>query len=181
MWMHRMSLASHERSATARVAPPLCSGCAKLRALPSTGEALVLIVIRRLSAILLAGVAIAVWFTMKPQTEKLDVAEPTYSSQISAVMAEYEANNARTEGAPQQQVVNGWVARDLLEIMATQQQEALELQQQALKRPPAPNDERIPALLGLAVIGLAVGIATTPKLAVSETPAAAEWRGTASS
>lgn len=31
-----------------------------------------------------------------------------------------DENNTRTEGAPQQQVVNGWLAADLLEVIARQ-------------------------------------------------------------
>lgn len=38
-----------------------------------------------------------------------------------------ELNNSRAEGAPQQQVVNGWTTNDLLEIQISQQQKALEL------------------------------------------------------
>jgi hypothetical protein len=40
--------------------------------------------------------------------------------EISAAITAYEANEARADSAPQQQVVNGWAARDLLEIQAGQ-------------------------------------------------------------
>lgn len=47
---------------------------------------------------------------------------------ISAALSDYEANNALAESAPQQQVVNGWVTRDLLSIIARQNVNALEAQ-----------------------------------------------------
>ena len=51
------------------------------------------------------------------------------------------ANNARTEGAPQQTVVNGWTAKDLLTVIA--------------REGARPSDERPAALLVLVVIGIA--------------------------
>jgi hypothetical protein len=65
-------------------------------------------------------------------------------------LAEYELNDARTQGAPQQQVANGWVARDLLTIIAEQQTESA-------------TDERLPALAVVAVLGLALHIATSAR------------------
>ena len=53
-----------------------------------------------------------------------DVSETTnYQLLVDAALSDFDANNARAEGAPQQQVVNGWVARDLLQIV-TRQNEA---------------------------------------------------------
>jgi hypothetical protein len=65
-------------------------------------------------------------------------------------LAEYELNDARTQGAPQQQVVNGWVAKDLLTIIAKEQNDSV-------------TDERLPALAGLVVLGLALHIATSTR------------------
>lgn len=138
-----------------------------------------MIIIRRIGALVLALAAIVVWFTMAPE----DVETPTVqtqeqvrdrSSEISGALADYELNEARTAGAPQQAVVNGWVAKDLLTILAEQQNEALTRPEVPAPLPPVvPDDERIPALIGLAVLGLALVTATSPR----SVPAGAPSRG----
>ncbi len=102
--------------------------------------------VRRVGAIVLALAAVVVWFAMAPD-ESSD-----RSSDIASALAEYELNDARTQGAPQQQVVNGWVAKDLLTIMAEQQNESV-------------TDERLPALAVLVVLGLALHMATSTRTA----------------
>ena len=42
----------------------------------------------------------------------------TYESLISSVLADDKTNNLTTASAVQQQVVNGWTARDLLTVIA---------------------------------------------------------------
>jgi hypothetical protein len=99
---------------------------------------------RRVGAIVLALAAVAVWFAMAPD-------EPSdRSTDIAGVLADYELNEARTQGAPQQQVVNGWVTKDLLAIIAEQQNGSV-------------SDERLPALAVLVVLGLALHIATSTR------------------
>src|ERR1043165_1599577 len=49
----------------------------------------------------------------KPDTKGYDAA-------TKAALADADANNATAEGAPQQAVVNGWLARDLTEIQINQ-------------------------------------------------------------
>lgn len=112
-----------------------------------------MIVIRRLGAAVLAAAAIAVWFAMAPSdspSSKLD-----YSGEIAAALADYATNNASASSAPQQQVVNGWVARDLLTVLARQQDAALSPKS-------APHDDRIPAELLLGVLGIALMAGTGP-------------------
>jgi hypothetical protein len=92
----------------------------------------------------LALAAVVVWFAMAPD-ESSD-----RSTDIARALADYELNEAQTQGAPQQQVVNGWVAKDLLTIIAEQQNESV-------------TDERLPALALLVVLGLALHIATSPR------------------
>ena len=99
--------------------------------------------VRRVGAIVLALAAVVVWFAMAPD-ESSD-----RSGDIASALADYELNDTRTQGAPQQQVVNGWVAKDLLTIIAEQQNESV-------------TDERLPALAVLAVLGLALHMATSP-------------------
>jgi hypothetical protein len=116
--------------------------------------------VRRVGAIVLTLAAVVVWFAMAPD------ASSDRSRDIASALAEYELNNARTQGAPQQQVVNGWVAKDLLTVIAEQQNESV-------------TDERLPALAVLVVLGLALHLATSTRPAdagsaasVSAAPAA---------
>ena len=100
-----------------------------------------MILARRVGAVVLAIAAIVVWFVMAPEDR---------SSDISRALSEYSLNEAMTQGAPQQQVVNGWVAKDLLTIIAEQQNDVA-------------SDERVPALVGLLVLGVALHAFTSPR------------------
>jgi hypothetical protein len=104
------------------------------------------IIARKVGAAVLAIAAVVVWFTMGPEDR---------SSDITQALVEYELDNARTAGAPQQQVVNGWVAKDLLTIIAEQQNDVA-------------SDERLPALVGLLVLGAALYAFTSPRRAREE-------------
>jgi hypothetical protein len=99
------------------------------------------IIARKVGAVVLAIAAVVVWFAMGPEDR---------SSDIRQALVEYELDNARTAGAPQQQVVNGWVAKDLLTIIAEQQNDVA-------------SDERLPALAGLLVLGVALYAFTWPR------------------
>src|SRR5436305_4147863 len=90
----------------------------------------VVIVVRRVGALVLAVAAVLVWFLMKPDvpaTPKAQAQESVRdrSSDISEALSNYELNNNLASSAPQQQVVNGWAAKDLLEIIAEQQNHAV--------------------------------------------------------
>ncbi|WP_344951660.1 hypothetical protein [Terrabacter ginsenosidimutans] len=110
------------------------------------GGAHPLTIIRTTGSVLLAVAALWIFFGLAPKNVTLDA-----SARVASVMAADASNQSRAEGAPQQAVVNGWTARDLLEIIATQQQ-------------PQPRDERPAALLTLAVVGIALGLLTSPTL-----------------
>jgi hypothetical protein len=88
--------------------------------------------VRNVGLLLLAFVAIGVFLGGAASTS-------SYSENIDEAMSDYRLNDLRTEGAPQQQVVNGWVARDMLEIIARQGDSS-------------GTDERVPALLTIAVL-----------------------------
>ena len=108
-----------------------------------------LLVFRRVSAVCLVLLALLVWFGLAP-----DQATPAdRSSAIEAALSENELNEAMADSAPQQQVTNGWVARDLLTVIAEQQNE--------VGTRPAPQDLRVPAMLGVLVLGLALALGTT--------------------
>ena len=130
-----------------------------------------MIVVRRIGAVVLVAAALAVWLLMapdKPVMPEVQVQDGVTdrSSAISQALSDYELNENMTQGAPQQTVVNGWVAKDLLEIMARQQNEALTRDEVPTPVAPiVPNDERIPALVGLLVLGLALALFTAPRSA----------------
>lgn len=104
--------------------------------------------VRTAGAAVLAAVAVILWFTMAPD----DV--PDRSIVVDMAVADYEGNEARTHKAPQQQVVNGWVAKDLLTIVAEQADDSAHADQQAA--------DRLAAEAVLVVVALAFGIATRP-------------------
>lgn len=96
---------------------------------------------RRLGSLVLAVAALAVMVGLAPH-------DSVTTRDISQVMVGDTLNQARTEGAPQQAVVNGWTARDLLELTATQGVDA--------------RDHRPAALLTLLVLGMCLALATSP-------------------
>jgi hypothetical protein len=104
--------------------------------------------VRATGAVLLAGLAVVLWFVMAP--EEMDDS----TAELAAALAEYEANQARADGAMQQQVVNGWVAKDLLAIVAEQANDSARADRQA--------EDRLAAEAVVAVVALAFGIATRP-------------------
>lgn len=96
--------------------------------------------VRRAGSLVLAAAGVAVFLGMAPT-------HSTSHSDIDAVMIDDSINQGRTEGAPQQAVVNGWTARDLLKIMATEGVES--------------RDERPAAFAGLGLLALLLYIGTS--------------------
>lgn len=116
-----------------------------------------MLLFRRVGALILAIAAVAVWFLLEPEETSADT--PNFSSAISSAVESYEANNALADSAPQQEVVNGWVAKDLLEVIA-------KAENASLSPKSAPRDDRIPAELLLVVLGVAFLMLTTPRDAI---------------
>ena len=108
-----------------------------------------LVLFRRVSGVCLVLLALLVWFGLAP--EPAPAADHT--AEIEQALSDYEANELLADSAPQQQVTNGWVAKDLLAIIAEQQNAAAA----AHSHP----DHRVPAMLGILVLGLALGLATS--------------------
>ena len=83
-----------------------------------------------------------------------------YDSLVTTALSDYAVNNLTADSAPKQQVVNGWVAKDLLTIVAKENGDvlrgiqALGVQNEALLTATPRPDERIPALLLLGVLTL---------------------------
>lgn len=65
--------------------------------------------------LIVAVLAVIVWFAA-PSGETSE----TWASQISAADAKKIINDASTEGAPQQTVVNGWYVADVLPVLSHQ-------------------------------------------------------------
>lgn len=117
--------------------------------------------IRGAGYLVLAIAAVSVFVVLKPNVEANTPSLPsatTYKSLISTAMSDYDGNNSNTESAPQQQVVNGWVARDLLLIIAKENADILRAQGAVVDATgalqTAPFDERVPALLLLGVLAV---------------------------
>lgn len=89
----------------------------------------------RALAVGMAAALLSVWFGMSPETD--------YEEIRSSIEDNDDANNAMTEGAPQQAVVNGWTANEYLELLSLHQEE---------------SDDRRDAMLLLALLGGAVGV-----------------------
>ena len=100
-----------------------------------------LVILRRVGALLLVLAAVVVMVGMAPKST-------TAPADITSAMITDSLNQGSAQGAPQQSVVNGWTARDLLEIIAKQGEQ---------------QDHRPVALLLIAVLmlGLAVGTSST--------------------
>lgn len=120
--------------------------------------------IRRIGFGVLALAAIVITFVAGPQVpETSDTSR--YDRQIQQALDDYESNDARTEGAPQQQVVNGWIARDLLTVIAEQGTDSLAV------ATPAATDDRVPLLLLVLVLSVCWYAFTAPSQPESATVA----------
>lgn len=104
--------------------------------------------IRRAGFIALALAAVVVVAIAGPTTPPPPDATP-FEELVQRALDDFDANEGRTEGAPQQQVVNGWVNRDLLTIISAQLSAGLEA------NVPDPADSRVPLLLVLLVFAVA--------------------------
>jgi len=111
---------------------------------------------RRIGAVCLVIAAVAVWLLLTPTEKPADSAD--FTSAIASALDAYETNNSSADSAPQQQVVNGWAAKDLLEVIARAQNAVLSPES-------APRDDRVAAYLLLVVLGLALLAFTTERTA----------------
>ena len=129
--------------------------------------------------------AIAVWILLAPTEPDpvtgFDPTSRTYVNLIETALSDYDANNARADSAPQQQVVNGWLTKDLLTIISFQNTDLLDAvgglgDQNATASSLAVRDDRVPALLVLVVAAIAwfgITAPTVTALAKGEEPVTA--------
>lgn len=134
-----------------------------------------MVVARRLGLGLLSVAAIVVFFVLEPDQAESSSASLTptnYQALVDLAMSDYDANAALAESAPQQQVVNGWVARDLLQIQAMQLADLLEVltEENEAGQIVAVTDPRTPALLVIAILAIALVGATSQNRSRLEDP-----------
>ena len=117
--------------------------------------------VRAAGYLVLAIAAVAVFIALKPVITTSVPTLPsatTYESLISTALSDNSANDANADSAPKQQVVNGWVARDLLTIIAKEDADILKAQGAVVDATGAlqttPFDERVPAILLIGVLAL---------------------------
>ncbi len=82
-------------------------------------------IIRKIGFAMLALVALAVTFGLQPEDPELTNTS-RFDRQMQQALADFDLNESLTAGAPQQQVVNGWVTRDLLTIISRQLSASME-------------------------------------------------------
>lgn len=91
-------------------------------------------VVRIVGFAVLVAVGVGIYVGLAPSSTKGDV---------SSALATAKVNELSADSAPQQQVVNGWAAKDLLAVVARQE-----------------PDNRVPALLLLGTVAVAWGFVT---------------------
>lgn len=136
-----------------------------------------MLAVRRIGLVILAVAAVGVYFLLEPDDPDLPSSIPDlalgasdYADLVDQALADFEANEERADSAPQQQVVAGWVARDLLAVIAlegAQNVSALDVLAEqneqifAALTTPEQRDNRPAALLTLGVIAIALWGATS--------------------
>lgn len=139
-------------------------------------------ILRQIGMAVIGLGAVAVWFVMAPPLRELgsvaQLSTRDYADLVTTALGDAETNETLADSAPQQQVVNGWVARDLLAIIASENVDLLEAlgavgdQTRGVASAVAVRDDRVPAMLGLAVLAICWGGITAPRFSpvVSEGP-----------
>lgn len=136
-----------------------------------------MILIRQIGLAILAVAAVAVFFALQPAEGELPPTIPAfvpeasdYVDLVDQALEDFEANEDRADTAPQQQVVNGWVARDLMTIIALEGAQNINAQDVIAKQnellyaaatTSEQRDNRPAALLVIAVLAIALWGATS--------------------
>lgn len=118
------------------------------------------LVTRRIIGGILVFAAVAVWFLMAPEDEA-----PSFGNARGTIESDDDSNNEMADGAPQQAVVNGWTANNYLALISKQLEEAR-------NHDAEPADPRLPAIMLLGVLGLAVLLITTERSPLPTAPPA---------
>jgi hypothetical protein len=133
--------------------------------------------VRQLGFVVCTAAGVGVFFFLAPDVPKStpSLSFTDYQSLIEQALVADEANNLRAEGAPQQAVVNGWTARDLLTIIAKENQDLLAAQGAVVDATgtlqTTPFDNRVPGLLLVAIVTLCwAGISQPRSASLSPQP-----------
>jgi hypothetical protein len=117
--------------------------------------------VRYAGFLVLIGAAFGAWIGLAPKADTRSPDVPTgsaYESEISKALAAEAKTSLLSQSALQQQVANGWVARDLLAIIAEENVDILNSQGAVVdatgSRLGEPFDERLPALLLVGVLAI---------------------------
>ena len=121
--------------------------------------------VRNIGFSIIAVAAVAIWFLLAPDQRQpegigINLSALDYVDMVEQALSDFDLNEAVADSAPQQQVVAGWVARDLLSVIALAQADQLEAlgglvdQNETVASAIAVRDDRIPALLGLVVLAM---------------------------
>ena len=116
-----------------------------------------MLVLRRVLLVVIAAAAVVVTLVGAPYEAAGLPGPGAIRDDVRAALAIDEANQSLTESAPQQSAANGWVARDLLAVIANAQADQLWTAQSGMR------DDRPVYLLALAVLALCVIGATSPR------------------
>ena len=132
-----------------------------------------MLLLRRIGLVVIALAAVGVFLALEPEPPEatsLNLSPTNYETLVNIALADYEENASRTDTAPQQQVVNGWVARDLLRIQTLVLVDLLDAvsEENSSGQLVAASDPRVPALLTLAVIAISL-IGITSERSANET------------
>ena len=126
--------------------------------------------VRVIGFLAIALLAVGAYVALTPRIVRDSPTLPSatqYESLISTALTEFELNNIGADSAPQQAVVNGWVARDLLSVIAKELADILRSQGAVVDATgnlqTQPFDERVPTLLLLGVLAIAWGQLTEPR------------------
>ncbi len=141
-------------------------------------------VVRIVGFVVLAGVAVVVYFVMAPEQrstsmddeeiqvslDQIDANQSRLSRAVDEALERQELNEDSADSAPQQQVVNGWATVDVLAAVADQTTTIEETAALIAASAPEPSDDRIPTLLLLTALAVCWGFATStqPPAAPSE-------------
>jgi flagellar basal body-associated protein FliL len=107
--------------------------------------------VRLVGFVVLALAAVISFVVFRPKSPSA----PDHSAQIAAALSDDATNAKSASSAPQQQVVNGWTARDLLVVQAATADDQL-----AVAKASSDASRQIAVLVLIAVLALCWGGAT---------------------
>ena len=109
---------------------------ARWRLLPHLEEGIIMKVVRAIGFAVLVAAAVGIYVGLAPAST---------NGAVASVLADAKLNELSADSSPQQQVVNGWAAKDLLAVVARQG-----------------PDNRVPALPRVGIVVVAWGLVAPP-------------------